>query len=426
MNEARCGNGRDRHEDKGAQTLDEVNPSTGAIEHAYPVPLDGSEHFPTPDVSANGQWVVMESGQKVVAVQPNVTPDNSVAWTSNSGGAALSLDGIVQARPLIVGSVVVVPTENDSLYGLSLTTGAKQWGPVSLGTPETQAHNDSLPDVRGCGNIWPLGITSNPVLAPNGSVYAVGEVQTGNTPGADPPVFKIMAVNPADGTPAVAPTAIDPASMTTTPVEIWAEQQRAGLVTANNTIYVGFGGLSGDCGTYHGYEVAVSEAGNLVGDLETTANTNAGAIWATAGAAVDSAGTVYVSTGNSTQTPATGTDYSDSVLAITPTLLSGGAHVTAPSDYFQPAEWQSDNNADADLGSAAPVLLPNGTQLFIIGKQHNAFLLTTSSLGGGDHHTPADRLNGACSGESFGQNAALGNAAYFNCSNSGMWQVHIS
>ena len=132
---------------------------------------------------------------------------------------------------------------------------------------------------------------------------------------------------------------------------------------------------------------------------------------------------MYVATGNDTANPSSGTDYSDGVVAI-PSSISG--EVTAASNYFQPAEWQSDNNVDADLGSSAPVLLPNGTQLFIIGKQHNAFLLDTSSLGGTNHETPLGRLNGACAGESFGQNAALGGSAYFNCSSSGLSQVVIS
>jgi hypothetical protein len=85
----------------------------------------------------------------------------------------------------------------------------------------------------------------------------------------------------------------------------------------------------------------------------------------------------------------------------------------------------SDNNADADLGSNAPVLLPNGTQLFIIGKQHNAFLLNTSALGGSDHNTPAARLNNACGGVADGQNAVIGASAYIACS-SGLRQIHLS
>jgi len=411
--------------DRGSQDLDAINASNGAFEREYHVSLDGSEHFPTPYVTPDGTWVVTESGTKVVGIDPTKPLP---AWTS------VALDGIIQSRPLVIESdnIVVVATENDSVYGLNLTTGTIVWGPKSLGTPETQAHVDSFNNVlgdptsgtlSGCGDIFPLGITSNVVLHPDGFVYAVGEVQTGTTPDADPPDFRMMAVNPPDGTVEVAPVSIVPTSMKTAPVQIAAEQQRAGLITANNNIYIGFGGLSGDCGTYHGYDVVVDKNGSPVGDFESTATTNAGAIWATAGGTVDSSGTVYAATGNNTGNPASGTDYSDGVVAV-PSSISG--ELTTPANYFQPPEWQSDNNVDADLGSSGPVLVANGAQLFEIGKQHNAFLLNTSALGGGDHETPVFRLNGVCSGVSDGQNATLGNSAYFNCSSSGMWQVVIS
>ncbi|HEV2310566.1 MAG TPA: hypothetical protein VGU73_08585, partial [Acidimicrobiia bacterium] len=413
---------------KGAHTLDEVDATTGAVKHTYNVSLDGSQHFPTPEVNSNGTWVVTESGTHVVGVQVGST-SSTPTWTSPA------LDGFVQSRPVIANNVVVVATEGDSVYGLSLTTGAFVWTTTdattsdhgqTLGTPESQAQNNSLDSgaVNGCGDIWPLGITSNLVAAPNGDVYAVGEVQTGTTTTSYPD-FQVMAVNPATGAQTLTPTSIVPTSMKTAPVQIEAEQQRAGLfIGANSNVYVGFGGLSGDCGTYHGYEVVVSEAGSVVGDFESTAISNAGAIWATAGGAVDSGGTVYVSTGNNTRgNPPSGTDYTDGVVAV-PANISG--EITAPGNFFQPAEWKTDNDADADLGSAAPVLLPNGTQLFVIGKQHNAFLLNASALGGFDHETPVGRLNGACSGESFGQNAALGNSAYFNCTGTGMVQVVFS
>ena len=106
--------------------------------------------------------------------------------------------------------------------------------------------------------------------------------------------------------------------------------------------------------------------------------------------------------------------------------VSGGQTATVTANYFQPAEWHSDNNADADLGSAAPVIAPNGTQLFIIGKQHNAFLLNFSSLGASNNETPAARLDGACTGEVFGQNAVMAstNSAYIACSD-GLRQVHL-
>jgi hypothetical protein len=392
---------------KGANKLDALNPSTGAVVNSATVTLNGAQHFPTPDVS--GSTVVIEEGSGVAAFS---TPSEAVLWTSPA------LDGIIQARPLIVGSIVVVATENNSLYGLNLADGTIAWFKLGvLGFPETATHIHSF-GPNGCGDVFPLGITSNPVFdASSGDVYAVGEVQTGTTSNADPPDYKLIGVDPATGTVKFTPTVIDPLSMTDTPFE----QQRAGLAAANGNIYVGFGGLDGDCSTYHGYVVSASDTtGSIVGDLEVSATTNAGAVWGTSGPVVDSAGNVYASTGNDTNLPpANQTDYSDAVVKVPSTMST---EITVPPDYFQPAEWRSDNSSDLDLGSAGPVLLPNGTQLFIIGKQHNAFLLNLSSLGGGDHLTPAARLDNACSGQAFGQNAVLGGSAYVACT-TGMQQV---
>jgi hypothetical protein len=232
-------------------------------------------------------------------------------------------------------------------------------------------------------------------------------------------------VSAADGSVTLAPTTIDPPSMSSGSDTISAHQQRAGLLAANGNVYIGFGGLVGDCFTYHGWVVAASESsGSIVGSFQATAVSNAGAVWATGAPAHDSSGNVYASTGNGQGSPSSGTDYSDAVVKISASM--SGATI-APVDYFQPTEWRSDNNADADLGSAAPVLLPNGTQLFIIGKQHNAFLLNTSSLGGGGtHETPAARLDNACAGEVFGQNAIIPatNSVYIACSD-GMRQIHL-
>ena len=390
----------------GANKLDALNPSTGAVVHSATVTLNAAQHFPTPEVS--GSTVVIEEGNEVAAFS---TPSETPLWTT-------SLDQIIQARPLIVGNIVVVATENNSLYGLKLADGTIAWSKLGvLGSPETATHIHSF-GPNGCGDVFPLGITSNPVFdASSQDVYAVGEVQTGTTSNADPPVYKLIGVDPATGTVKFTPTTIDPLSMTDTPFE----QQRAGLAAANGNIYVGFGGLDGDCSIYHGYVVSASDTtGNVVGDLEVSATTNAGAVWGTSGPVVDSAGNVYASTGNDTTLPGAGTtDYSDAVVKVAPTM---SGEITVPPDYVQPAEWRSDNSADLDLGSVGPTLLPNGTQLFIIGKQHNAFLLNLSSLGGSDHLTPAARLDNACSGMAFGQNAVMGGSAYIAC-NTGMQQV---
>lgn len=96
------------------------------------------------------------------------TPDPrslSKAWN-------LKLDGAVYAEPLVIGSHVIVATENDTLYALDAKTGQIQWQ-RHVGTP---AARSNLP----CGNIDPLGITGTPVYDPaTRLVFAVAEISQG-------------------------------------------------------------------------------------------------------------------------------------------------------------------------------------------------------------------------------------------------------
>ena len=103
-------------------------------------------------------------------------------------------------------------------------------------------------------------------------------------------------------------------------------------------------------------------------------STTGGAVWATAGPAVDGTGTVYASTGNPNPPSgqeATTYDYSDSVVQLNPALGLIG--------HFEPPTWQHDSNADLDLSSAAPELLPGGL-LFQAGKTGTGYLIDEASL----------------------------------------------
>ncbi len=335
-------------------------------------------------------------------------PRGSSTWVSPS------LDGIVQARPVVVGSTVVVATENNSFYGLALGSGKIRWGPRHIGPPITLDQITALsPSASGCGDINPLGITGSPAVDPaTGRVFAVATV----VPHAGrPPVHELVGVDAATGRVVVGPTPIDPPTM----LHPELEQQRAGLLLANGNVYIGFGGLNGDCGDYHGFLVAAREDGSgLTGTFET-ANTGPGnrqgGIWAPVPPAVDGAGNVYVGTGNAAGSPPDPvTDYSQAVVRL-------GANPTDPLDYFQPVTFRTENASDQDLGSTAPLLVANG-DVFEIGKQENAYLLNAADLGGADHHTPLASLDGLCS--AIGGNAVLGSSVYVSCSG-GVQQVVI-
>jgi hypothetical protein len=212
--------------------------------------------------------------------------------------------------------------------------GARVWG-VHLGTPVS---GGSLP----CGDIDPSGITSTPVADP-----ATGTLDLSN--GA---VRWERGIDPPGG-------------------DYRTEQQRAALALANGRVYVSYGGLYGDCGSYHGWVVGAPTAGPT-GPLVSyrVPSHNEGAIWAPSGPAVDRAGDLYVSTGNGSSSSF---DYGNAVIRLTPTLRSDG--------YFAPANAGALNVSDADLGSTGPLLLP-GSRVFIMGKSGVAYLLDADALGG--------------------------------------------
>ena len=326
-----------------------------------------------------------------------------------------ALDGTVQGAPAVVGNVVVVGTEHDALYGLSLRDGHRLWGPRRVGQPVPLSSIAARsPVASGCGDIDPLGITSSLAVDTTTSparVFAVAEVLA---PNGGAPMHELVGVDPTTGRVVVGPTPVDPPAMTHPELE----QQRAGLTVANGKVYIGFGGLFGDCGPYHGFVVAANVDGSgIVGSFETSdagGSDRAAGIWATAPPPVDAAGDIYVATGNSEGAPGPPVnDNGDAVVRLDPTL-------TTELGVFQPPSYQADNASDADFGSTAPVLVGD-RQVFQLGKQQAAFLLDSNNLGGADRHTPLASL-GAC--VAFGANAVLGTSVFIACK-SGVQQVTI-
>jgi outer membrane protein assembly factor BamB len=291
------------------------------------------------------------------------------------------LDGAVYAEPLVIAGKVVVATEHDSLYALDAQTGVIRWH-LSVGTPVPLG---DLP----CGDIDPLGITGTPVYAPQtGLVYAVAEIQG--------PAHLLVGVDLKSGELKVR-RLIDPPGATPQ-----TQQQRAALALDGDQIYIGFGGLDGDCGVYHGWIVASRADGT--GPLLTyqVPTAREGGIWAPPGPVLDAEGHLYVSVGNGASTQGSW-DHSDSIVRLSPNL-----HL---QDAFAPQRWQQDNANDLDLGSLGPVLLPNGL-LVAAGKSGTGYLLHANHLGaiGGQLQTIA-----LCNAGAYGGAAVSGQVAFIPC-----------
>src|SRR5580693_5625412 len=100
--------------------------------------------------------------------EPELTPANVSGRTPGYTFGQVfrtAVTGQVYAQPLVLGSTVIVATEQDYVYGLNASTGAVQWQ-TSLGTPY---------QIPNCTDVAPyLGVTGGPVYDPaTGDVYLV-------------------------------------------------------------------------------------------------------------------------------------------------------------------------------------------------------------------------------------------------------------
>jgi outer membrane protein assembly factor BamB len=297
-----------------------------------------------------------------------------IAWSA-------AVDGAAYASPLIVAGHVIVATENNTVYSLDLFSGSIVWK-AHLGEP---VNSSSLP----CGNIAPVtGISGTPAADPaSGRLYVVAFLSGHHhllftLSLADGSVINQQDIDPVDSNPAV-------------------QQQRGALALASGYVYVPLGGLYGDCGTYHGYVVAVPLVGPGPALSYRTPGAREAGIWSSAGPAVALSGRLYVVTGNGSSLSSF--DYSNSVVELTPTLQV--------QSYFAPANWIALNAGDTDLGSVGATVITSMGIVVAIGKEGVAYVLKADQLGGIGGQIASRSV---CSG-AWGGTAWSGGTVYVPC-----------
>src|SRR6266496_1540173 len=282
----------------------------------------------------SGSWTVYHHDPAGSGVAGPMGRINTAAraWTSPA------LDGTIYGEPLVFSGRVYVATENDTVYALSAATGAVDWS-AHLGTPVPAG---DLP----CGNISPtVGITGTPVIDPaRREIFVVAaELVRGKQ------AHVLVGLSTATGRREMTRN-VDPPGANTA-----ALLQRTGLTLDAGRVVFGFGGNFGDCSSYRGRLVAVSEAGGMPAyfTVDAAADESRGAIWMGGAApAVDQDGNLWVSVGNGSVTsPGHAYDNSDSVLKVSPSLRLVG--------FFAPSSWAADNASGivAVRASKAPAAL---------------------------------------------------------------------
>jgi hypothetical protein len=286
------------------------------------------------------------------------------------------LDGRVDTQPLYVANVsipnqgthnvLIVATENDSVYALDGDAGGTLWQSSLVAAGEAPS------DDRGCNQVTPqIGITATPVINPQaatgGLMYVVvmSKDSQGNyhqrlhaltlTTGAESlggPV-EIQAQVPGHGPNSSGGYVIfDPAQY----------KERSGLLLLNGVVYLGWASHC-DHPPYTGWIMGYS-ASTLAQTsvLNLTPNGTDGAIWGSGGGfAADATGNIVLldangtfdTTVNAQGFPVHG-DFGNAFVK----LSTAGSQLAAV-DYFAMYNTVAESQADLDLGSGGALVLPD-------------------------------------------------------------------
>jgi uncharacterized protein YjdB len=338
------------------------------------VPANAGVNIPT--------WHVDNNRSGLNSRETSLTPTNVAAGTFGKLFSYL-VDGYAYAEPLLISNVTVngavhnvlyVATEYDSVYAFDADTygtGAPLWKTSLLQSGETPLTGASVQPFQG--------VTSTPVIDTSSNTIYVVSAQKSSANGTS---YRLNALDITTGQPkqtAITITASVPGTNSTNVNGVVSLPagcvQRAALLLANGTIYIGVGSChSGWLLSYNEQTLQQTGVFNASPNMDGEGTYGgAGGVWMGSGGPVaDGAGNVYISTGNGPWNPTQGS-YSDSILKFSPTLQL--------LDYFTPEEYGYMNCEDSDLAAGGLMMIPGSGQIVGGGKMGKIYLLNTAGLG---------------------------------------------
>ena len=353
----------------------------------------------------------------------------------------LMVDGKVDAQPLYLSNVSIpgvgtrnvlyVATEHGSVFAFDADnvsgTAAKPLWQIS-----TQLAGEVPSDDRGCGQVTPeIGITSTPVIdRTRGAIYvvAVSKNGSGNY------FHRLHALDLASGKELFGgPTTITAtfpgngagSSLGTVTFDPSQYNERPGLLELNGTIYTTWGSHC-DIGAYTSWMMAFSaDTLQQTSVLNLVPNGSDGGTWMSGAApAADATGNIYFIIGNGTF------DTALNASGFPSQGDCGNCYVkvssTAPLkllDYFTPFNTVAESNADEDLGSGGPLLLPDitdasGTTRHLAvgsGKDAVIYVLDRDNMGKFDaaQNNVYQQISGQLAGGEFAKPSYFNGTVYY-------------
>jgi hypothetical protein len=329
--------------------------------------------------------------------ESTLTP-RTVSTTTFGRTHVIKVDGDVYAQVLHLPSVTIpskgrhavifIATEHNSVYAFDAAEPADPLWHVNLSGPARDAAPLSSRDVQ-CPFIRPeVGITPTPVIdTTTGIIYVLARTREDGRF-----VQRLHALDVATGAPrhpaveiqAYAPGTGAGSDHGVVAFDALRENPRAALLLTNGRVILSWAS-SCDVGPYHGWIMAY-DANTLaqVAAFNTSPGGSDAGVWqGDGGLAADERGRIYAITGNGTFDASTpgGRDYGDTMLQLTL-----GTKEFTVSDYFTPSNEKALDEHDGDLGSGAPLLLPDqpGAHrhlVFFGGKGGGVYLLDRDRLG---------------------------------------------
>jgi len=357
---------------------------------------------------------------------------------------------ITATTPATMHKVVFVATEHDSVYALDGSNGNLLWHQslLTAGLPGGTSITTMPAADTGAGDLVPeVGITGTPVLDATGG-YLYVAAKSKQVVSGDPTeprwVYTLFKLSVGNGAivasniiaatwvsnnvyqfrTAPSATAVQDPFVTGTGagmivingqnrVYFNAQRQlnRPGALLYKGNVYLAFGS-HGDISPYHGWLLSFNaNTLALAGVFNSTPNGSQGGIWQASGIpAVDEQGHFYVMTGNGTfdgnANGSGGTvgldgngfpvaaDYGDCFVKLALYTQTNQGTQGANGwgfkvvDYFSPMENQMLDQNDIDLGSGAPLILPDSAGspahpylLMGAGKEGKIYLLDRDNMG---------------------------------------------
>jgi len=339
-----------------------------------------------------------------------LTPQNVNAKQFGKLGA-FKVDGAVYAQPLFVPSVdvprkgrhdlIFIATEHDSVYAFdAYSPGDAPLWKVSF-LDKSRGVQPPSEDMVACPFIRPeVGITSTPVIdLKTGTLYVLARTMIPHKVGDDEYFQHLHALAITTGAEKFGGPKLISASVPgkgagsnkgQVAFDSLRENPRAALLLSKNAVYLTWAS-SCDVDPYHGWVMAYDPqtlAQKAVLNVDPD-GTQAGIWLADTGPAADAEGNLYVPTGNGTfDAGSGGRDYGDSVLKLDGSTL-------AIRDYFTPHDQDRISNADTDVGSSGPTLLPDqpGPHRHLLlkpTKDSTIYVIDRDSMG--KYHRDSDAL----------------------------------